>query len=60
MTNLPLQNLREMLLAKREVVDLELLDLTSINEVISLILRGNQDTHVGTLTAKCQIRSNVE
>jgi len=60
MTNLPLQNLREMLLAKREVVDLELLDLTSINEVISLILRGNQHAHIGTLTAKCQIISNVE
>lgn len=54
MTNLPLQNLREMLLGKREVIDTDLVDLTSLSEVISMILRGNQQTHIGTLTTKCQ------
>jgi len=48
-----------MLLGKRNTVDAELADLTSISEVMSLILRGNQPSHVGTISAKCNDRHDL-
>lgn len=48
-----IHNLREMLLSKRNIVDADLADVTSISEILRLILKGNQLRHVGTITAKC-------
>lgn len=48
-----IHNLREMLLGKRSIVDADLADVTSISEIMSLILKGNQPSHVGTITVKC-------
>lgn len=47
-----IQNLREMLLAKREIVDAEVTEMTSLIEMINITLRGNQPRNLGTLMAK--------
>lgn len=52
--NLAVQNMREMILGRRDISESELSELVTINELLKMVLRGNILLTVGTLSVKSQ------
>ena len=50
--NLAIQNLREVMLCRRELVESDLSDVITVGDLLSMIMRGNGLLSIGTLSVK--------
>lgn len=50
--NIVLQNMREIIESRRDVMESELCEVIALNDLLNMILRGNRLLNIGTLSVK--------